>query len=140
MYTVPDNGLEGENMSFKSVDLCFEIRDLEATPWRILAIIARYSDDHGRSSFPGIATIVTISGVSERHVKRVIKLLEAKGLIKIIENKGGRGHKAIYQFTPPPYAVVAAAKKNLHFTLIKGGGQAPAAHEEEEQENIGELG
>jgi len=60
----------------------------ETAACAVLVAIARHADDEGKA-WPSVATIARLARLSERHVKRILRELEASGEL-VIERGGGR--------------------------------------------------
>lgn len=57
----------------------------------VLIIVADFVNDRGDGAWPSMETIATKAGISVRHTKRIIRQLEADGLVKVIPRAGYRG-------------------------------------------------
>lgn len=70
--------------------------EVGASAWLVYAILCRHADE-SRHCYPGIATIASKTGLSQRSVRYAIKRLEAAGWIVV---NRGRGKVNSYDLLP----------------------------------------
>lgn len=78
-------------MSFQLVKAVINSQAVANTSKLVLIVVADFVNDRGDGAWPAIETIAKKVGISERHTKRVIRQLEADGLIHVIPRAGRRG-------------------------------------------------
>jgi hypothetical protein len=68
----------------------------------VLLRLAYYADNEGRNAYPSMLTIADQTGITERHVQRCIKALEANGHIAVERQKEpGKNPRNIYTILRP---------------------------------------
>ena len=70
-------------MSFTKIKWALKQDGLLASEFRVLLILTDHCNEKSGKCFPSIRTVAGRAELSERHCKRVIKQLEAKGLIAV---------------------------------------------------------
>ena len=75
-------------MSYKLVDLCFDIPGLVGSEHLVLSAICRYADNATHECYPSREVISEASRLKVRQVGRVLSSLVAKGLITYVAGKG----------------------------------------------------
>lgn len=63
--------------------------DLPATEKLVLLVIADHADDYGENAYPGIARIARRASVTDRHARRILHDLAARGYLRIDRQRGG---------------------------------------------------
>lgn len=78
--------------------------DLTHAEFRILVIIATYTNANRTNAFPGFTTIVRESRVDEKTARSALRSLQAKGYLVLLEEGGNRhwkGKANVYGVTTP---------------------------------------
>ena len=75
-------------MSYKLVDLCFDIPGLKLGEQSVLMAICRHADNKTHDCYPSREAIAAIARLEVRQVARVIPSLIEKGLISRDSGKG----------------------------------------------------
>jgi hypothetical protein len=83
--------------------------DLPATEKLILLVIADHADDYGENAYPGIARIARRASVTERHARRILHDLAARGLLRIDRQRGG-GIDVRADRRPNRYAIIGVTQ------------------------------
>lgn len=84
-------------MSVKVMGQVWEL-DLDHSRQSVLIAMADHADHEGEHVFPSIALISWKTGYSERQIQRILRSLEASGLIEVVGNQeGGRGKTTEYR-------------------------------------------
>lgn len=81
--------------------------DLTHAEFRVLVIIAGYTDGNLDNAYPSLATIVSAACVSEPTAKKAIKTLRGKGWLVLVEqggNQHGKGRANVYSVRTPERA------------------------------------
>jgi hypothetical protein len=86
-------------MSVQQMALVWELNLPHNQAWVLMAY-ADHADQDGEHVFPSIGKIAWKTGYSARQVQRIVKDLEAKGLMELVRyRKGGRGVFPLYRLT-----------------------------------------
>lgn len=79
-------------MSFKLVKSIIHSDRVDGNHKLILIILADYvNESKGNASWPALSTVALQAGFSSRHTRRIIRELEADGVLKTIRQAGLRG-------------------------------------------------
>jgi len=79
-------------MSFKLVKKVIHSDRVDGIQKLVLIILADYvNDSKGGASWPSLQTVALQAGASSRHTRRIIRELEAQGVLKTIRQAGIRG-------------------------------------------------
>lgn len=115
-----------------SVKIMGQVWDLDLPPQEklVLQAYADHADHNGRNIYPSINLIARKTGYSERHVQRMTRILEDKGLLLLEGNeKGGRSQTRIYYIpldekgdilSPFNLKRVTSETKRVTSTTLKG--------------------
>ena len=78
-------------MSFRLMNAVWQLQ-LRGSHQHIMLALASHARDDGSRAFPGVDYLAWKTGYSERQVQRVLRILEARGLIRPVSSRrGGRG-------------------------------------------------
>jgi hypothetical protein len=83
-------------MSFRLVDLIFDVDDLSIWEFTVLSAIARTADNKDFTCYPSVETIARYAHASLRQVQRTLPLLIKRGLITRTTQAQGRGNKSLF--------------------------------------------
>jgi len=93
-------------MSFKAVEWVLEQPELQLAERMVMVVLAEYAAPDGVKIFPALSTVARRSGLSERHVRRIIRQLEEKNWLRRGELRTptegafkGRTDRATYEYT-----------------------------------------
>ena len=79
-------------MSFKLVKSVISSERVDGMHKLILIILADYvNDNKGNAAWPSVTTISIKAGASVRHTRRIIRELEAQGVLKTVRQAGLKG-------------------------------------------------
>ena len=70
--------------------------DLEPRQKLLLLAIADHANDDGFGAYPGQGRLAEKAGCSERHVRRLLAILENSNLLQVVQQGDGRGHTTHY--------------------------------------------
>ena len=70
--------------------------DLEPRQKLLLLAIADHANDDGFGAYPGQGRLAEKAGCSERHVRRLLTILENSDLLEVVQKGDGRGHTTHY--------------------------------------------
>lgn len=70
--------------------------DLEPRQKLLLLAIADHANDDGFGAYPGQGRLAEKAGCSERHVRRLLTILENSDLLEVVQQGDGRGHTTHY--------------------------------------------
>ena len=79
-------------MSFKLVKKVIHTDRVDGTHKLVLIILADYvNESKGNASWPALSTVAQQAGLSARHARRIIRDLEAEGVLVTVKQAGLRG-------------------------------------------------
>lgn len=79
-------------MSFKLVKKVIHTDRVDGIHKLVLIILADYvNEQKGNASWPALSTVSQQAGLSPRHTRRIVRELEAEGVLKTIQQAGLRG-------------------------------------------------
>jgi len=101
----------------------------------IYVALTLFADSDGRC-WPSKKTLSEVSGIHESDIRRLLRDLEARGVIQSVERKG---HSSCYQLHPPPIQGEGERPQGEAPSLhIRGGSQTPEGEGERPQGGEGE--
>lgn len=102
------------------------LTDLSSGARFLLMIYCQHADNRTHIAYPGTPRLVRLTGLRDRQVQRYVQELRSAGLLRIVENRGGRRHFASYEVTiglEPTMSAEAAEELDR----MKGGRGSPAS-------------
>jgi hypothetical protein len=109
-------------VSFKLVKSIIHSDRVDGNHKLVLIILADYvNESKGNASWPALSTVALQAGFSSRHTRRIIRELEAEGVLRTIRQAGLRGtNKYVIDLTAPSGADThVLPRADIHDT--KGG-------------------
>ena len=86
------NRRTGNRVSFKLVKSIIHSDRVDGNHKLVLIILADYvNESKGNASWPALSTVALQAGFSTRHTRRIIRELEAEGVLRTIRQAGLRG-------------------------------------------------
>jgi hypothetical protein len=79
-------------VSYKLVDLCFDIPGLTQSEQSVLLAICRYADNHTHDCSPSLDALSQVSRLDKRQVSRILSTLLDKKLLTYIVGKGRKSN------------------------------------------------
>lgn len=70
--------------------------DIDGPEREVLAALCYYADDDGTNCYPGMPLLIWKLGKSESQTQRVLKRLEGRGVVTIVQRGLGRGNGSEY--------------------------------------------
>jgi hypothetical protein len=85
-----------------------------------------YNPDY-HYAWPSIQSVASAALLCERHVRRILGLLETKGLLEISKSRGGLGHTNCYRF--PGFSPDVTISKSDRATGLSHSKAGPGIHQ-----------
>jgi hypothetical protein len=108
-------------------------------PVKVYVILCRYAKAKTLHAWPSLATVAHLAGISDRAVRKALRVLERAGLI--VTRRGiGRSHTSVYKLVEnpdPPNPVSEVEKGNHRSGLLGGKGEQGFRVSEAEKGNRG---
>jgi len=70
--------------------------DIDGPEREVLSVLCYYADDDGTNCYPGMVLLIWKLGKSESQTQRILKRLEGRGIVTIVQRGLGRGNGSEY--------------------------------------------
>ncbi len=88
-------------MSYKLVDLCFDIPGLSTAEKAVMMALCRHANNEDYTCFPSLEVVAEVSSLTLRSVQRILPTLADRKLVAVLSKGNGRGIKNKFQINVP---------------------------------------